>query len=67
MLLLHLQWGIMPVYGAANNETDFETEPNRTGVTITKYNGTTKDTIIPETIGGKSVTSIGANRGAELG
>ena len=57
----------MPVYGAANNETDFETEPNRTGVTITKYKGTTKDTIIPETIGGKSVTSIGANRGAELG
>ena len=59
VLLLNLQWGGTAVYGATNSEADFVTSPNATGVTITKYKGTTKDVIIPDTIKGQTVTSIG--------
>ncbi|QUG41217.1 leucine-rich repeat protein [Psychrobacillus sp. INOP01] len=58
LLLLNLQWGNISVYGAANSETDFVTETNATGVTITDYNGITTDVIIPATIKGQDVTSI---------
>ncbi|MED4701722.1 leucine-rich repeat protein [Lysinibacillus capsici] len=59
VLLLNLQWGNIPVYGAANSESDFLTNPNGTGVTIKSYKGTTKDVTIPPTIDGQAVTSIG--------
>ena len=61
VLLLHLQWGNMPVYGiengVANSDSDFEFA---NGI-ITDYKGTTKDVVIPETINGQAVTTIGAS------
>jgi hypothetical protein len=52
----------MTVCGAAlfaQTASDFETEPEGNGVVITKYTGQGGDVVIPATIGGKSVTSIG--------
>jgi hypothetical protein len=44
----------------ALNEADFQTKANSDGsVTITKYTGWDKDIVIPEKIGGQTVTAIG--------
>ncbi len=42
-----------------NVEADFKTEDVDGGVAITGYTGTTRDVVIPATIGGKPVVSIG--------
>lgn len=43
-----------------SNEADYQIEDNADGtVTITAYMGTDKDIVIPETIGGKTVTKLG--------
>jgi hypothetical protein len=39
-------------------EADFGTEPNDTGLTITFYQGSVKELVIPETIGGIKVTEL---------
>jgi hypothetical protein len=40
-------------------EAEFDTKPKDNGVVITKYKGPGGAVVIPATIGGKSVTSIG--------
>ncbi len=57
VLLIHLQWGNITVYGASavHSEVDFETQTNSTGVTITKYKGTAKDITIPDKINNQAV------------
>lgn len=55
MLKLYAQWM------QETPETDFTYKVSGTSVSITKYNGNDTIVVIPETIGGKKVTSIAAN------
>ncbi len=50
------------------SESDFTTKADGKGVSITKYNGTETNVVIPETIGGKAVVSIasGAFKGSSV-
>lgn len=56
--------GVLKLYAQwmeATPETDFSFKVSGTSVSITKYNGNDTVVVIPETINGKKVTSIGAN------
>ncbi len=46
-------------------EADFETKADGSGVSITKYNGTSDFVSIPDRIGGKTVVSVSASAFAE--
>ncbi|OME93393.1 hypothetical protein BK124_24025 [Paenibacillus amylolyticus] len=59
LLMFLVPWGQMVMYAEPNKEKDFITSANAHGITINDYVGTSKDVIIPETIGGQPVTSIG--------
>lgn len=56
--------GIMKLYciwEKQNDESDFTVKASGTSVSITKYKGTATNVVIPETIGGKMVTTICAD------
>ncbi|WP_145150152.1 leucine-rich repeat protein [Paenibacillus xylanexedens] len=59
LLMFLVPSGQMVMYAEPNKEKDFITSANAHGITINDYVGTSKDVIIPETIGGQLVTSIG--------
>ncbi|MBO5006249.1 MAG: leucine-rich repeat protein [Clostridia bacterium] len=56
------------IWEKQTSEADFTTKADGTGVSITKYNGTETNVVIPETIGGKNVVSIasGAFKGSSV-
>lgn len=56
-LLLTLQWVATPT---SAQSPEFEFKENKTGITITKYNGTAEKVAIPKTINNKPVTVIGS-------
>lgn len=53
------------VWAENTPDADFETKADGSGVSITKYNGTSDFVTIPETIGGKNVISVASSAFAE--
>ena len=53
------------VWAEYTPETDFETKAEGSGISITKYNGTSDFVSIPAKIGGKNVVSVSASAFAE--